>query len=416
MKQSWFLFFLCSFLYPNFIFSQPQNIHLSWNSSEEDATAKTMAVTWSEDKSGKEYVQYGIDKKLRDKEKASSQFSDSAKVYIFKTTLLHLNPNTTYYYKCGSDKTGWSDTYSFKTAPEFGSQQKFIVGVWADTQDNSFNTHFEQTDTIVKQLLKYPFQFTIHMGDIVDNGRVAAKWNGFFSTTQPVNSFAPLMAVTGNHDVNNNVKDPNFQKPWPIFYEYLNLPGNNTDYSFNYGNTHFVAISSGDAKDAEPIGNFKYAPDSPEYKWLESDLSKARNDKRIMWIILYFHHPLYSFGWSNVLGWQKHITPLIDKYKVDLCLSGHRHEYERHKAIRDEQVLPQNDNHLYEKPQGTVYITNGTAGGSPQGLGGEKMPSMIYTNPVKMYNYAIMTIDGNTISYDVYSNHGEKIDYFKLTK
>ena len=44
------------------------------------------------------------------------------------------------------------------------------------------------------------------------------------------------------------------------------------------------------------------------------------------------------------------------------------------------------------------------------------MPSIIYTSPVKMYNYAVMTIEGNTIVYEVYNKEGEKIDYFKLIK
>jgi 3',5'-cyclic AMP phosphodiesterase CpdA len=254
------------------------------------------------------------------------------------------------------------------------------------------------------------------MGDIVENGSVGTSWNGLFTTTQPVNATAPFMPVTGNHDVDNDSTHAGYQKPFPVFYDFLNLPGNNIDYSYNYGNTHFVAISSGHAKGAEAAGNFTFAPGSAEYRWLEDDLSKARRDKNITWIILYMHHPLYSFGWSHVQGWQNRITPLVDKYKVDLCLAGHRHVYERHRAIRNERVLPQADNHVYQSPQGPVYITNGTAGGSPQGPGGSDMPSMIFTSAAKMYNYAAMTIKGNSINYEVYDQDGQKIDYFKLTK
>ena len=36
---------------------------------------------------------------------------------------------------------------------------------------------------------------------------------------------------------------------------------------------------------------------------------KARKNKKITWIIVYMHHPLYSFGWSHVTGWQHRITP-----------------------------------------------------------------------------------------------------------
>ncbi len=80
------------------------------------------------------------------------------------------------------------------------------------------------------------------------------------------------------------------------------------------------------------------------------------------------------------------------------------------------QIFEQKDPHLYQSPKGTIYITNGTAGGSPQGLGGANMPSMIFTSGEKMYNYAIMTIEKNVLQYDVYNQNGEKIDYFKITK
>jgi predicted phosphodiesterase len=418
MKNNLLLFFLLvpGLLLPLRSAAQIQQTHLSWNIADKHATENTMAVTWSATHLDKGLVKYNTNKSLLKKQTAIGTYSDSAKIFIYKATLKNLKPNTTYYYKCGSDKDGWSDTFSFTTAPPLGSKTKFVVGVWGDTQDNEFNELFQKTDVIVKQLKKYPIQFTVHMGDIVDNGAIAAKWKGLFNTAEPVNANAPFMPVTGNHDVQNNPKAPDYQKPFSIFHEFLNLPGNSLNYSYNYGNTHFVAISSGHAKGAEPVGDFTFAPGSVEYKWLEKDLSDARKDKNVTWIILYLHHPLYSFGWSHVVGWQNRITPLVDKYKVDLCLAGHRHVYERHTAIRDTKVVPQVESHLYQKPQGTVYVTNGTSGGSPQGLGGGNMPSMVFTNATKMYNYAIMSIDGNAITYDVYNEKGDKIDYFKLTK
>ncbi|MCW3079872.1 metallophosphoesterase family protein [Segetibacter sp.] len=397
-------------------FAQPQQVHLSWNSVKKDATSNTMTVTWADNSQNKGLIKYGTHQQLMKTETATSKYSDSAKIYIYQATLKGLKPNTKYYYKCGSNRGPWTAQFSFRTAPSFGSRSKFVVGVWGDTQDNEFNEQFQKTAAIVQQLKKYPIQFSVHMGDIVDIGSVGAKWKGLFSTTQPVNAFAPFMPVTGNHDVDNDSASKGYQKPFPVFYDVLHLPANNIDYSYNYGNTHFVAISSGHAKGAEAAGDFTFAPGSREYRWLEDDLAKARADKSITWIVLYMHHPLYSFGWSHVTGWQNRITPLVDKYKVDLCLAGHRHVYERHKPIRNNEVLPQPDNHVYQKPAGTVYVTNGTAGGSPQGLGGKDMASMSFTNTVKEYNYAIMTIEGNTISYDVYNQDGKKIDYFTISK
>ncbi|MDP4238466.1 MAG: metallophosphoesterase family protein [Bacteroidota bacterium] len=415
MKQFVRLLVASTFLLFSFTFAQTQGVHLSWN--DKDETSTKMAITWWGSKLNEGMVMYGTDDRLSHSQKAISHFSYKGKVNIYKATLTQLKPNTIYYYKCGSAEEGWSNVYRFRTAPATGSQDKFVVGVWGDTQDNEFNTHFEQTDTIVQQLQRYPIQFTIHMGDIVNAGPVAAKWEGFFRCAQPVNAIAPFMHVPGNHDVSNNAADSGFQKPFPVYYEFINLPGRAINYSFNYGNTHFVAVNSGQSeKDAAVATNFAYAKRSLEYRWLEDDLSKARKDKNIKWIILYLHHPLYSFGWSQVDGWHERLAPLLDKYKVDLCLAGHRHVYERHTAIRNDQVLPQKDDHIYQHPAGTVYITNGSAGGQPTGTGGSDMPSMVYTSKVKMYNFAIMMIEGNSIRYDVYDNHGVKIDYFKLIK
>jgi acid phosphatase type 7 len=399
-------------------FAQPQNIHLSWNSTKKDATSNSMTITWSTDAQNKGTVKYATDKKLRLTQSTSGKYSADAGIYVYTATLNDLKPSTTYYYQCGSDQDGWSAVYTFRTAPRPGRQDKFVVGVWGDTQDNEFNTQFEKTAAIVEQMRKYPLQFTIHMGDIVNTGSVIPSWQRLFQTTQPLNAIAPFMPVPGNHDVDNKLAAPGFQQPFPVFYDLFNLPGEDTDYSFNYGNTHFVALNSGHAKGVEEAGqtNWRYAKGSPEYRWLETDLARARQDKSITWIIVYMHHPLYSYGWSHVKGWQARITPLLDHYKVDLALAGHRHVYERHKAIRDGQAIPMTDPHIYHKPAGTVYITNGTAGGSPQGLGGSDMPSMAFTSGAKMYNFSIMTIEGNKILFEVYNEENKMIDHFRLSK
>jgi hypothetical protein len=290
------------------------------------------------------------------------------------------------------------------------------VGIWSDTQNNKGNFNFEQTDTIVGALSQHRLQFTIHNGDIVENGSVVNSWKNFFSVAQPLNAKYPLMSVTGNHDVVNDTASTDFQKPFPVFYDLFNLPCNQLNYSYDYGNTHFVAINSGYAQGAEKVGKVLFAEGSAEYKWLEKDLSKARKNKDIRWIIVYSHYPIYSFGASHIATWQAHVKPLIDKYEVDLYLAAHRHVYERHKAVRGSTIFEPTDAHTYNDPHGTVYITNGSCGGSLQGVGGKNLPTMAFTPGEKIYTYAVMTIDENAINYCVYDKKGAVVDYFKLTK
>jgi len=397
--------------------AQPKGIHLSWNGDARVNTAGTMAITWMDDKAGKAEVMYGTDSLHLDK-KASTVVKYVAELAtnIGKVTLQKLMPATWYYYKIGSNKNGWSTTYKFRTGPKKGDKGKMVVGIWSDTQNNTGNLNFERADSTVRQLNKNAFYFTLHNGDMVENGSVAKSWKGLFTTMEPVNSHAPLMAVTGNHDVVNDTASAGFQRPFPIFYEVVNLPGNQLNYSYDYGNVHFVAINSGWAEGAAKVGKVLFEENSEEYKWLENDLKRARKDKDIDWIILYSHYPVYSFGFSHIPTWQSHIKPLVDKYTVDVYLAGHRHVYERHKAIRGSDIFESVDPHMYDKPKGTVYITNGSCGGNLTGTGGQDQPTMVFTLREKIFTHAIMSIEGNRLRYEVYTMQGDKIDDFVISK
>jgi acid phosphatase type 7 len=376
-----------------------------------------MAITWLNDKADNGVVKYGTDGEHLNKSVAAKEkYSAALSTHLNKATIESLKPATNYYYKVGSDKNGWSTVYKFRTGPTVGDKSKIVIGIWSDTQNNGGNYNFEQTDTIVKQMSKDSYYFTMHNGDIVENGSVVKSWKDLFNVTQPINANYPFMSVTGNHDVVNDTTSPIFQKPFPIFYELMNLPNNQLNYSYDYGNAHFVAINSGYAQGAEKVGKVLFQQGSEEYRWLEADLAKARSNKNITWIIVYSHYPIYSFGVSHIPTWESHIKPLVDKYKVDLYLAGHRHVYERHKAIRGSEIFEQTDPHVYTQPKGTVYVTNGSCGGSLQGVGGWDLPTMVFTPKEKIYTHAVMTIEDKTIGYRVFDNHGNEIDHFKIVK
>ncbi|MFC3362008.1 purple acid phosphatase family protein [Pedobacter fastidiosus] len=399
-------------------FGQTGNIHLSWTGKNKPDVSHTMAVTWNAIGS-KSMICYGedsLDLKLSKSPIAIEVFNGSSKSYNYKARLTGLTPGRTYYYKCGTEDAKWTPIYSFKTAPVAGSEQEYIIGVWGDTQNNAGNLAFEQTERIVKQMAHYPLNLSIHMGDIVENGSVEKSWYEFLKIAQPITAIAPFMPALGNHDVNNKTKEKEFQKPFPIFYDSFNLPGDHLNYSYDYGNIHFVAVNSGFAQGAAKEGKTLMQKESADYKWLDRDLASARKNRNITWIILYAHYPIYSFGVSHIPEWQSNISPLLDQYHVDLCLTGHRHVYERHKAMRNGIADRQEDQMVYDHPNGTVYITNGSSGGSLQGLGGDNMPSMVYTAKEKVYTYAIMTVQGNKIIYDVYNSKNAKIDSFSLVK
>jgi len=395
---------------PKLLNSQPSLIHLSLQQKAKSCATAPVTVTWCSDNTdGKQFVRYGLTPYPGKKVKAVKNDSDGR--LLFTAELNKLKPGHKYFYSCGSGKDGWSNVYSFSSEPETGA---FRVGIIGDTQDNNMNEEFQKTRIIIDLVKTYSPHLTLHMGDIVNDGSIVASWTKFLSVTENLSAISPLMPVLGNHDVVNE-KDEDFQKPFQLFHSLFTLPGDEVNYSFTYGKVRFIGIFSGCAQAADEIGQVKYKPGSPEYLWLEKELSNAENDRDINWIIVWMHYPVSSFGWSNVAGWRNNVLPLLEKHRVDLCIAGHRHVYERHYQVKD-GVPVKNDTGTFSSAEGTIYITNGTAGGTPTGSGGKNLPDMAFTPERAMYSYAIMDVESAAITYTVFDQDNSLIDRFIIRK
>lgn len=400
-----------TFLAASLINAQPSLIHLSLQSKTRPDATSPVTVTWCSDNSvGKQYVKYGV---KTDPQKKMKSFKNeiNGKVVI-KAELKKLKPGTRYFYRCGSDEAGWSKTYSFYSEPDTGA---FRVGIIGDTQNNTNNEDFKKTKIIADLVRGYDPCFTLHMGDIVDNGSQIENWMSFLSITQDLNTTSPLMPVLGNHDI-QNIKGDDFQKPFQDYLSLFNLPGDEVNYSFTYRNVRFVGIFSGCAQAAEEIDQVKYKPGSPEYIWLDNELANAEKDRNINWIIVWMHYPVMSFGWSNIPGWKENVLPLLEKHRIDLCLAGHRHVYERHFQIKDGVPVKKESSAVFSVNDGTIFITNGTAGGNPTGSGGQNLPDMAFTPDKSIYNFAIMDVSNESITYHVFDQDNKLIDRFMIVK
>ena len=391
--------------------AQPGLIHLSLAAKKTTGTTSPVIVTWSSVKNtGSQFVKFGPTPETGFVAKAKK--SDLNDQFVYNARLKKLKGSTKYYYRCGSDTEGWSPLYSFHSEPDSGN---FRVGIIGDTQNNSNNETFGNTRGITDLVRIYSPSFTLHMGDIVDNGSITEDWNRFLSVSQELNAVSPLMTVLGNHDVQNK-QGKDFQKPFQDYHTLFNLPGDEVNYSFTYMNVRFIGIFSGCAEAASKTGQVKYGSGSVEYKWLEAELSKADKDKRIKWVVVWMHYPVYSFGWSNIAKWRENVLPLLEKHRVDLCLAGHRHVYERHFQMENGTRVKNNSKSSYPAGRGTIFITNGTAGGNPTGLGGADQPDIAFTPERIMYSFGIMDVSSKSITYRVFDKNNLLIDWFIITR
>jgi predicted phosphodiesterase len=115
-------------------------------------------------------------------------------------------------------------------------------------------------------------------------------------------SSIPFYVAWGNHDGNQ----------WALARNFISQPPSNSNYSFNYAGCHFTCI------DAADFNNFT---------WIANDLQAAQGSK---FIFVFCHYPPYCERWyAGEAQYQAQLAPLLEQYNVNICFSGHTHEYER---------------------------------------------------------------------------------------
>jgi len=164
------------------------------------------------------------------------------------------------------------------------------------------------------------FDFVIMLGDNIYGGHSPQDFARKFEVPYKplLDAGVKFYASLGNHDSS----DERFYKPFNM--------GGERYYSFKKNDVTFFVLDS----------NYM---DPTQLGWVEKELRNS-NSK---WKICYFHHPLYSDGKFHGpdLDLRTRLTPLFQKYGVNVVLSGHDHVYER--------IKPQN---------GIYYFVLGSSG------------------------------------------------------
>jgi methionine-rich copper-binding protein CopC len=254
-------------------------------------------------------------------------------------TLTGLTANTLYYYSIGSTTQtlqGDANNY-FKTMPAAGSTQKIRIMAMGDMGNNSTNQINVRNAWQTFNGTNYTDAWLLMGDNAYNNGLDAEYQTNFFNIYQgSLTKNHVLWPSPGNHDyAQSTARQADHLIP---YYDMFTLPANgqaggvasNTEafYSYNYANVHFVALDSYGWE----TGNTRlYDTLGPQAVWLKQDL--AANTQP--WTVVYFHHPPYTKGSHNsdteteLINMRQKIVPILERYKVDLVLTGHSHSYER---------------------------------------------------------------------------------------
>lgn len=185
------------------------------------------------------------------------------------------------------------------------------------------------------------------------------------------NIMSPLLnktkIVIGEHDFDT----PNITTNDTRLMDYVNRFNlTNPYYSFNYGNVHFLAMSSIIPFSNETVQYRLLHDESNQHGFISNDLYTASQNKSIQWIVVYLYKPMYTSPSMHPAqdSLRDLYHTLFDYYGVDLVLQAHNHNYQRSYPLRFNQtnssmpIITDRNNSVYVNPNGTIFMIVGTAG------------------------------------------------------
>ena len=259
--------------------------------------------------------------------------------YTNRVTATGLKENTTYYYtyqvngvESQPAKYATKSFSSFKMLyfgdPQIGASKGQVVST-GDTLENKTalntaarNDAFNWNTTLNIALKDHPdVSFALSAGDQVNknvDGLDAGNEMEYAGYLNPAAlKSLPVSTTIGNHDATNKSYTFHFNNPNPFTEEKSpSVAGNG--YYYTYGNALFIVLNT---------NNYNCA----DHEALLKKAVAAHPDTR--WRIVMFHQDIYGSGAdhseSDGMVLRTQLTPIFDKYDVDVVLQGHDHSYSR---------------------------------------------------------------------------------------
>jgi 3',5'-cyclic AMP phosphodiesterase CpdA len=277
--------------------------------------------------------------------------------------------------------------------------QEFNFGAVGDYDCN------DNTQNTVNNIMDKDPELVISLGDYVYDNITADCW---LQIVDPIDE--KMKIAIGNHDVIPSTLLQQYMSHFNITSQY---------YSFDYQNIHFLVMGT----------EVPYDTASEQYDFANKDLSKAASNPNTDWVIVALHKPLYSSPSNIVGGYEIPLSvtyhPLFDKYGVDLVIQGHVHGYERSDPIKYNPesytkplISETNNTNNYVNPEGTIFVTVGTAGAMLHEFEGKKPFIVSQYSGFGFLNIDVTTNSSTTIMNSTFYNNDEGSieDNFIVTK
>ena len=270
----------------------------------------------------------------------------------------------------------------------------FKFGVLGDSENFDSAVTNGPLQKSIKKLSKAKAKLVFGMGDVHSSceGDDACKtrftsWKDLIAA-----KFSKYYLVMGERDRTDSSADD-------IWQEVFDFPDNGlddlaeTNYSFDYGNSHFVVLNTENPDE--------HSVDSDQRDWLEEDLNDNDRDNTFV----FFHEPAWPTNSKVNRSLDKNpserdeLWNILADYKVTAVFSGHEHLYARKKITVD--LLPGVKNEIY---QFIVGNTNTTSAKVPKAGSVDKY--------YRSNSYVLVDVNGKNITVKNYSTSGKVKDTF----
>jgi Icc-related predicted phosphoesterase len=237
--------------------------------------------------------------------------------WFYRALVTGLEPAQTYHYRLVQN-SGASADDTFATSPT--NSVDFSFGVWSDGHGENYGWTLDPTEPVrsfLKQMVGAGVAFALSVGDMVGQGTNYSHVRTSYldCVARELGPHVPWYIAWGNHD--SILTNAALRRAADL--PSRNRPGFSSghgSYTFTYANCFFVCI---DEFQRSTINN----------GWLQQELSSAAAQQARFRIVA-VHYPPYSERWlDGNAALRSDLVPLMEQYDVDLCISGHVHEYER---------------------------------------------------------------------------------------
>ncbi len=394
------------------------------------ATEKDLNFCWYSEEKGSPAVKVGQKEDLSDavvyegtaidRSNWKNTYKASNKVSITGV----FEENTTYYYSYTDDTaTGeWSEAVAYETKATdsykvllAGDPQTGASGSTGQGTDDDINIAVDtynwnktletarENDSDASFILSVGDQIDYSNTDDADTQNVRESEYAGFLYPSYLRSI-PLATSIGNHESKGT--DYQYHYNNPNSEDNLGATNSGSDYYFSYGDVLYIILNSNNRNTAEHTELMEKAVAShPDAKWK----------------IVAFHHDIYGSGQphSDTDGANLRIlfAPLMDKFDIDICLTGHDHSYARTYQMIDGTAIDYGDSVAVD-PDGTLYIAAGSASGSKfYNLATTKQYYVAERSNTQLPTYSTLNITDSTLTIKTYDYNGNKYaDDFTIVK